>query len=314
MRPTRIHCAVFTCVFTMSVAPIMADGHGPAFGYSTATLGFGESSIETGLMWRAGVLMFGPRVSFGVKPNFQLSFSAPIHLTHGDHPAGRFESGMPGNPGVEAVGAWRFHHSLTGVGTRNESTLYFGASADTQSLPRADGRPLNRKPGLYVAAATGHVSRRMYVWAGAGYQHYARWSSGDRDEQSDTALGSVVVGWRPFDLDYPRPDFRVFLETTAEHVGSASRDTLSGTGTADTTHSHGTPTELPAPDSNGIVRLPDSGHSGLYTGPSALWTYKGVALQGGVLFKVAGEANGAQAADKYRMMVGASYFFTRGRK
>jgi hypothetical protein len=305
---------VVACALIIGATRVMADGHGPAFGYSTATLGLGESSIETALMWRAGVAMVGPRVSFGVKPNFQLSLSGPFHLNHGDHPVGRFTSGMPGTPGVEVLGAWRFHHTLTGVGTRNESTLYIGASADTQSLPRADGRALDRKPGFYVAAATGHVSRRFYAWAGAGYQKYARWSSGDRDQQSNNLLGSVVVGWRPVDRDYPKPDFRVFLETTAERIGRASRDELAGSGTADTSHSHGEPTPLPAPDSNGIVRLPDSGRSGLYTGPSALLTYRGVALQGGVLFKVAGETNGSQAPDKYRMMVGASYFFTRGRK
>ena len=59
---------------------------------------------------------------------------------------GRFTATMPGDPQAEALLAWRFHHGLTGIGTRNESTLYVGLSGTTQTPLRA------RRPGLSTAS------------------------------------------------------------------------------------------------------------------------------------------------------------------
>jgi hypothetical protein len=307
---------LFLCVFVLTTLPVLADGHGPAFGFSTATLGTGDSSVETGLMWRAGVAMISPRVSYGIKPNFQLSVSSPVHLNHGEHPVGRFSGLIPGDPAIEVLGAWRFHHALTGVGTRNESTLYLGMSGTTQTLPLAGSRPLSREPGYYVGAATGHISRRYYAWAGAGYEHHGRWSTGDADHQSDTLFASVAVGWRPayFDKDYPKPDLRFFWETTGEQVGRARIDTTAPiTGPIDT-HNHGDPTPLPPPNSAGIIVLPNSGRTAVYSGPSFLWTHRGVAFQTGVLYKAWSHVDGSQPAERFRVMFGVSYFFQGGSK
>jgi hypothetical protein len=302
------------CVFCLSAVSVWGDGHGPAFGYFTAILGAGDSSVETVTMWRSGVAMVGPRFSYGLTENFQLSVSAPFHLNHGDHPTGRFTAMMPGNPEAEALLAWRFHHTLTGIGTRNESTLYVGMSGTTQTPPRADGPPLSRAPGFYVAAATGHISRRYYVWAGAGFQRYARWSTGTGDHQGDSLLTSLVFGWRPgfLDKEYPKPDVRFFWETTGERIGQAWREAAVPVSAGD--GHHGTPTPLPPPDSSGVVILPDSGGTGIFSGPTFLCTYRGVALQGGVLFKAWGHLNGVQLPERFRAVVGLSYFFLKGRK
>jgi hypothetical protein len=310
-----VNYILFICMFVLAASPVWADGHGPAFAFSTATLASGDSSVETGLVWRAGVTMVGPRVSYGIKPDFQISVSSPIHLNHGEHPVGRFTGLMPGDPAVEVLGAWRFHHALTGVGTRKESTLYFGLSSTSQKLPQPDGRPLNREPGYYLGAATGHISRRYYAWAGAGYEHHGRWSSGDNDHQSDTALATVAVGWRPayFDKDYPKPDLRFFWETTGEQVGRARLDTTV-IAPIDTTHDHGASTPLPTPNPAGVIVLPDSGRTAVYSGPSFLWTYHGVAFQSGVLYKAWSHVNGSQPADRFRVMVGVSYYFLAGGK
>src|SRR6202453_394112 len=146
---------VFLCVCCLCTLQVWADGHGPAFGYSTTTLGSGDSSIETELTWRSGVAMIGPRFSYGVTENLQFSISAPFDINYGEHPVGRFTATMPGEPLAEALVAWRFHHALTGVGTRNESTLYMGVSGTTQTLPRTDGPPLRRHRAYYMAAPTG---------------------------------------------------------------------------------------------------------------------------------------------------------------
>jgi hypothetical protein len=297
------------CAFCLTATSLWADGHGPAFGYATTVLGAGDTSVGTAFMWRSGVAMISPLLSYGVTENFQVSLSAPLDINNGEHPVGRFTAMMPGNPEVELLTAWRFHHALTGVGSRNESTLYLGSSVSTQLVPRADGAPIRRSPSIYMAAATGHISRRYYVWAGAGYERY--FSLDGLDEQSSSLLGSFVLGWRPplWDKEYPKPDLRFFWETTGERIGNAWRSALAPPSEGD----HGAPPPLPAANSSGIIVLPDSGGKGVYSGPTFLYTYRSIAFQGGVLFAVWRDPNGIQPAERIRAVVGVTYFFLGGR-
>ena len=306
-------------VFLLGVLLASADGHGPAFGYGTALLGAGDASLGTAFSWRSGTIMGGPVTSYGITGDLQLSFSAPLDITTGEHPVGRFTSMMPGVPATEIIGAWRFHHRLTGIGTRFESTLYLGSSVTTQPLLRSDGPPLSRAPGFYAAAATGHVSRRYYFWTGAGYQDYASFNG--RDHQSNSLLTSSVVGWRPPFLngDYPKPDLRFLWESTGEVVDTAWRSAQAPPGLG---HSHLAFREIdlpprqpanPLPAPAGVV-LPDSGGAGVYSGPTFLVTYRGVALQGGVLFAVWRAPNGSQPPDRLRAVAGLTYYFLKGRK
>jgi hypothetical protein len=217
---------------------------------------------------------------------------------------------MPGDPETEVLAGWRFHHSLTGIGTRNQTTLYLGTSVSTQLPPRADGPVLRRAPGFYMAAATGHISRKYYVWAGAGYERYASFDGADH--LSNSLLGSLVPGWRPSFLnhDYSAADCRFFGETTGEDAGQAW---LSAAAWAGASH-HGVQTPLPAANSSGIIVLPSSGGRGVYTGPSFLYTHRNVALQLGVQFAAWRDPNGIQPAERRRIVAGVSYFFLGRRK
>jgi hypothetical protein len=254
--------------------------------------------------------MFGPEFSYGIKENLQISFSAPFHLNHGDLPTGRFTAFMPGDPSVEVLLGWRFFHSSTGIGTRNEATFYAGFSALTQDVPREDGPPLRRQPGFYGALAVGHVSRNYDVWVGGGYQHYAQWNSTIDDHQSDSLLSSFVLGLRPplLNKDYPKPDLRFFWETTAEKIGLAERDVLP-TGSGGGGGGHEAILAAPPPGSSGIVVLPNSGGTGVFSGPTFLCTYKSVAFQGGVLFALLDQPNGTVPREKYRAVAGVTYYF-----
>ncbi len=258
--------------------------------------------------------MFGPQVTYGLMPNLQISVSVPFHLDHGDHPTGRFTALMPGDPQVEGLLGWRFFHKSPSIGTRNEATLYAGVSGLTQHVPRTDGPPLRRQPGFYVAAAAGHVTRRYDLWVGAGYQGYGTWSQGIDDRQSSSLLTSFVVGWRPpfFDHDYPKPDIRFFWETTGDIIGQAQRDVPPPGSTGG--HDHGSAPPPPPPNSSGIVVLPNSGGTGVFSGPTFLLTYRSVAFQGGVLFALWDQPNGVQPAEKVRAVAGVTYYFLRGRK
>lgn len=263
-------------------------------------------------MWRSGEMMISPLVSYGLTENFQISVSSPLDLNHGEHPVGRITGMMPADPEVEVLNAWRFHHSSTGVGTRNESTLYLGGSTSTQTPPRADGPPLHRALGLYMGAATGHISRRYYVWAGASYERHFQWSE---DNQSNTFFSSLVLGWRPplLDREYPKPDWRFFWETTGDVVSRASRFVASPS-TDTGVHSHEEVITLPPIPGVGVNVLPNSGEKAIYSGPSALLTYKSVALQAGLLFAVWREINGIQPSERHRAVVSCTYYFLSGRR
>lgn len=299
--------AIF-CLFCLSAIPAWGDGHGPAFGISTTTLGSGDASVETVVTWRSGVAMIGPQFSYGIRENLQISVSAPFDINQGEHPVDRFSSMMPGIPAAEVLLAWRFHHALTGIGSRNEATLYVGGSTITQHLLRSDGPPLQRQPGIYGAITAGHITRRYNIWAGAGYQYYGKWSSGIVDHESNTLLTSFVFGWRPpfLDKEYPKPDWRFFWETTGEDIGQAWRGpTPPGTVVVS---DHDTPPP-PPPNSSGIVVLPDSGGRSVYSGPTFLCTYRSFAFQGGVLFPLWTQLNGIQPSERFRAVIGVSYFF-----
>lgn len=167
--------------------------------------------------------------------------------------------------------------------------------------------------GFYLGAATGLVSRRRYLWVGAGYQRQGRWSSGNADRQSDVGLGSLVFAWRPsfFDTEYPRPDIRFFWETTGEWIGSSKR------GQSSTMSSGGGHYEDGAPSSSPITRvavLPNSGAARVFSGPTFLCTYRGFAFQTGVLFQAWSHLNGNQHDEKLRVIAGVTYYFQRGRK
>jgi hypothetical protein len=269
-------------------------------------------------MWRSGIWMVGPRVSYGLTENLQVSVSGPFDVTSGEHPTGRFTAMMPGIPEVETLFGWRFLHTSTGVSTRNEATLYAGGSATTQHIPREDGRPLEREPGVYGALAAGRVARSYDVWAGAGYEAYGAWDSTKLDRQSRSFLSSLVVGWRPslLNREYPSPDLRFFLETTGESIGRAQRDPAvpSSGGGGGGGHSHDIDPFATATTPTGAVVLPNSGGSGIFSGPTFLCTYRSIAFQGGALLALLSQPNGTQPHEKVRAVVGVTYYFFRGRR
>jgi hypothetical protein len=125
-----------------------------------------------------------------------------------------------------------------------------------------------------------------------------------------------VLGWRPqfFYKDYPRPDVRFFWETTGDWVGMARRGGTSATPPPPGGHFRSLATlASPAPTPDSVV-LPNSGGEGIYSGPSFLYTYRDIAIQGGVLFPLWNQLNGTQPAEGIRSFIGVSYFFLKGRR
>lgn len=262
-----------------------AQGHGPAFGLSTPTLGKGAWSLDIGTMGRFVTdeysLMLRPMLSYGLNENLQISASLPVPLhTGADLPQARAMTRMPMSADVELTLGWRFHRQDTGVGSRFESTGYLGLVYPTV----AERAGVTSAPGLYGALATGYVSRTFYAWVGGAYRRYMTPSGASADHSGDIAMYSAVIGYRPppFQRDYPHADWRLFVEIVGEHVG---QDTIAG------------------------MLQPNTGGHQIFIGPTVLGLFGSWGISGGPVLPVYRNVNGVQPTESLRFVINTSFWF-----
>lgn len=263
-------------------APAEAQGgHGPVFGLQTPTLPQGAWNVDATLMSAATedrVLMARQTTRYGATPHLQLNLSIPLLLQRASTPPNTRVGTMMGGLGdVEASALWRIHRQYLGVGERFESSLLVGALAPAYS-PRGD---LSVGPGAHVGAVTGYVSRSVYAWIGAGAQRYLE-REGDRP--GVLAYVSAVAAWRPpvFRGDYPKPDWRIFVESLLEVTG---RDRVEG---------------RPVPNTGGTKG---------FVGPSVLGLYGAWGIGAGVLVPVYQDVADRDAEEALRLTLNLSYWF-----
>lgn len=214
-------------LYAAAIPVANAEGHGPMFGLATPTLGEGRWSSDTAVMSLAteadNALMFREMLGYGITPDLQFSLAFPIGPTDGlmMPPNTRTGSMMAGFGDLEAGLLWRFQRIAPDIGKRRESTLIMSVLAPGGDEQR---RGIEVTPGVHLGAVTGYASRSTYWWVGGGAQ-LRKNEHGDR-------LGNLyyltgVFGWRPpvFRGDYPKPDWRIFLEGVAEF---AERDRNNG--------------------------------------------------------------------------------------
>jgi len=261
-----------------------AEGHGPAFGLSTPTLARGQWSSDTVAMQletEAGSMtMYREMLGYGITEDLQALLTVPlaqradpgamVTRTRVGVMMGAFEE-------VEASLLWRFHRVAPSVGARLESTLLMGLSVPTEARR---GR-VAASEGINVAAVTGYASRRTYWWLGAGLQHYL---PDGGDQLGNLYYASAVLGWRPpiFRRDYPKPDWRVFLEMLGE---SAEKNRVAD------------------------QRDPSSGGEKLLAGPSVLGLYGRWGVEAGVLWPILQSLPGPQPEERYRAKMVFTYWF-----
>lgn len=259
-----------------------AEGHGPAFGLATPTLAQGQWSSDTAVVQLDGdagsTLTFREMVGYGITEDLQALLTFPL-----EQPDERMSSQIRGGSmmgamnGIEASLLWRFHRTAPEVGARRESTLLFSVAEpidDTRGAMQVGN-------SLHLAAVTGYASRITYWWAGAGTQYYLK-EGGDRPGTLYYLSG--VFGYRPplFQHDYPKPDWRVFIEGLAEF---SERDRMN---------------EQP---------MANSGGEKILVGPSVLGLYGRWGIEAGVLWPVVQSLNGDQPEERYRAKLVFTYWF-----
>lgn len=264
--------------------PVLASGHGPVYGLATPTLGKGGWSLDLALMGKVGdrdMAMLRPMLGYGITQDLQVSVSLPMPLSvPSDLRPTRTMAMMPANRDVELLLGWRFHRTEPAVGARFESTAYGGFLYPTDSV-RAGVRTA---PGLYGAIVTGYASRTVYAWAGGLYRRYMTPTGETVDHPGDLAMYSLVLGYRPrpFQKDWPHPDWRIFLEVVGEY---SARDRVAG------------------------VELANTGGHQIFAGPTLLGLYGNWGVSGGPIFRVYDDLNGTQPKDRVRMVLNITYWF-----
>ena len=222
---------------------------------------------------------FRQLLGYGVTEDLQVNLSFPLGRNGASImlPNSRAGSMMGSAETVEASLQWRFHRTAPSVGTRRESAVFVGVSEPTGDA----GGVLEPGNGLNLAVVTGYVSRTTYWWVGGGAQGY---SSRDNARLGNLYYASAVFGWRPplFQQDYPKPDWRLFIESVYE---KSERHRVQG--------------EL----------MPNSGGEKLLIGPSVLGLYGHWGIEGGVVWPVSQSLNDIQPNERYRAKFVFTYWF-----
>lgn len=285
MTGPRARLVWVTALAAAAPTPCPAQGHGPAYGLATPTLGQGGWSLDIGVMSRAvggrRIAMLRPMLSYGVTEDLQVSLSLPMALyVPQGLPSAHSMSRMPTNPDAELLVGWRFHRRAIGVGSRFESTTFFGFDYPTDPVRQG----VRTSPGLYGALVTGYASRSVYAWVGGMYRRYMSQVGSTADHTGDVVMYSAVFGYRPppFQRDFPHPDWRIFIEVVGEH---RARDVIAG------------------------VAQPNSGGRQLFVGPTILGLYGSWGVSGGPVFPVLSSLNGSQPADKARFILITTFWF-----
>jgi hypothetical protein len=268
----------------MGAQSLHADGHGPAFCLATPTLGANAWSSDTMAMsigTEEGIAyMFREMIGYGITEDLQAILTFPLSPVIDPVPMGPNSRHAPmagAFTDVEASLLWRFHRHEPGIGERFESALLCGAS-----VPLEDKRgSLENTPSMHVAAVTGYVSRSIYAWIGAGYQEHWREAG---DQIGGLPYVTAAFAWRPpmFRKDYPKPDWRIFVESLAE---------------------------FPQRNQDNHRRLANSGGEKILIGPSLLGLYGHWGIEAAALFPVHQRLNGHQAEENFRVKLVFSYWF-----
>lgn len=265
----------------LSTGAFAQGGHGPVFTLATPTLGQGELSFDAMVMsvrQDQNAWMIRQNWHYGITEDIQFNLSIPTPLRKtAQPPQGRLGTLMGTYGDFEASGLFRFFKTYPGGGKRFESTLLVSGTMPTEKRRRG----IQVGPSVNGAVVSGYASRTIYGWLGGGYQYYG--SSGG-DQLGDITYLTAVFGYRPpiFQHDYPKPDWRIFIECVTEWVGNDYLDNHRVDGT--------------------------EGRRTLI-GPTLLGLYGKWGLSGGILFPLDSDFRANNQQEDYRLSLVISYWF-----
>ena len=272
------------CAFVFVCLAARAADHGPVFALATPTNPQGGWSADIAVNGRSGSGGIGAglegELSYGITPDLKVQVSGPLVIEPDPYTPSSVTLFTPMLGDFSALATWRFaRKDLSGA--RIESAAIGGLLAPGPQAQAGLYRDMHSGPGFLAGGATGLASRSNYLWVGASFQRYAQ-SRGDR--RPNLLTGSLAYAYRPqaWRTDYPRWDWRIFGEVTAEHAGPLQRSSL---------------------------ELPGTTGSDMFVGPSVLGVYRAIGIEGGLQFPVWRDTGRLYPRERMRFVVNLAYFF-----
>ena len=279
-RPSALRIAALL----LTALPARAADHGPVFGLATPTNPKGGWSLDLGFNARGSAAGHASgmeaSLSYGLTQNLKLAVSAPIVFRADPYARSSVTTNAPPIGDFSGLAWWRFQRKDLSGG-RLESTAVAGVLLPGAQEEAGIYRGLQSGPGYLIGAVTGVASRSRYVWAGTSYQRYSE-SKGDR--RPGLLTGTAVFGYRPLSwrTDYPRWDWRIFGELTAERAGSLRRRNAEVLGTQ---------------------------AQQVFAGPSVLGVYRAIGIEAGIQFPVYRNTGALLPQERFRYAINFAYFF-----
>lgn len=258
-----------------------AADHGPVFGLATPTNPQGGWSFDLGVNGRSGTASnLEAELTYGLTPNLKLAVSGPIVFKPDPYPRSSVTTNTPISTDLSGLAWWRFQRKDL-AGRRVESTAVGGVLVPGAQQETGLYRGLNSGLGYLVGGVTGVASRGQYVWVGTTYQRYTG-SNGDR--RPDLLTYTAVYGYRPLSwrTDYPRWDWRIFVEFTGERASTIQRQDFT---------------------------VPGSEAKQMLLGPSLLGVYRAIGIEAGMQFPLYRDAGPLYPKERYRFAINFAYFF-----
>ena len=262
------------------LATVPAVAHGPLFSAGPETPWKGAVEITVGYhLERASGAGESGRVreaflelEYGITPTWEIDAEGPYGSTEAN---GRDSRGVGDITLGTKYNFWR--RDLPGA-QWNASALFKTKlpTGNDDGEPRSGTGSTDFTGGL----AAGYEGRRWYGFMDARYRLNTEGAGGL--EQGDKLFVDLVGGVRPVLSGYLEPDTVFFVELNWEYAG---RDELSG------------------------VALAGTGGWELFIAPAIWWTYRQIAIKGGVQIPIAGSLDGNQPSSDYRVLTELVYHF-----
>lgn len=263
-----------------TLIPSPAAAHGPVFSPAPETIFKGGTEITLGLDARradgAGPVEkeFEPflELEYGITDDWEVGVEVPYSWREQD---GAISNGV----GDIALDTKYQFFKRDVPGAQYKASAFLEVELPTgkdESTPRLGSGSTDVTTGL----ASGYEGRRWYWFASGAYRVNTEGAGGL--EKGDRQFLNVVGGIRPVLSEYDEPDTVLMLELNWERSG---RDALNG------------------------AELSNTGGWELFVSPVVWWTYRQVAIRGGVQIPVANDLNGDQPDSDFRARIEVVYHF-----
>jgi len=227
--------------------------HEPLYGFGPHVLFKGGFAPHITMNWSSSQFETEYALGYGITRSWTMVAETPFHVENSSYNFG----------GLNLKSKYRFWLKT------KPGISYQGSFISKLVLPSENGKPTI----LNLALTTGQEALKFYWFATAGYA--LKFSDNDL-RQGNNLLYNVSLGYRPFKVNYYKPDIVFFMETSGNLY---ERSILNN------------------------EKISQSGGANLAIAPTFFFTYRNLAVRGGVQFGVLASDYVAKAETNYKLTI-----------